>query len=901
MNLRAYLEAKGYEFKESAGQDLAQTCPFCEDDKWHFYIDPEKALYFCHKCNAKGNEITLRKRFNDMENPNLTSFKKAIGAKEAKRPPDDKADQYHKALFDNQAAFDYLLKRGLTLATIQHFRIGYMQDKKGGWLSIPYYENGELINFKFRLLPPGKKDFKRVFEAKSALFNQDCLKDHKEIVITEGELDAIMCWQAGIINVICGSNGCNSFDPEWIDQLEGIEKIYLWYDNDEPGRKALDDLVPRLGMERCWIIREEGYKDANEWFICNDAYDLTRAKQTPISNVIHFYDSVFKLFEHEKDLNSEIQTPWKNVNKLLGAIEAGDLITLSAVPKTGKCHGKGTKILMYDGSIKNVERIKKGDLLMGDDSTPREVLSLARGIDELFEIKQNKRDSYTINKDHVLSLCRRRYGKDRKFDIGFYDYRLLGDATKEKLKGYAVAIDFPQAKIELDPYFLGLWLGDGTSNAVQIQTADIEIEDYLNEMAKSMGLYITKHDTPNNQSSRISIVANHCVGGNPQSNPILDKLRQYNLIKNKHIPHNFKCNERLVRLRVLAGLVDTDGYVDKSSLTITLKSKQLADDVVFLCRSLGFRATIKPITKTIKSIGFKGIYQKVIVSGNLEEIPTLLERKKYKPNGGIKRNPLTTGIKVKYKGRGDYYGFTLTGNGRYLLGDFTVTHNTTMALNLATFNAMRGLPVLVYCLEMRPERLAKKVIEAVGKINKENFTRELALKTAERLINMPLYFGYNYKNINAETVFQTIRAAYRRFGLKLIIFDNLHYLVRSLAHVSQEVGNVTRSFKLLAEELHVPLILIAQPRKVEDSDIMTMNDLKDSSSIGADSDQIIILWREKTKSNPKNQEAQESSFKPKTLVRVDASRYTAGGDTALYFKGEYSLFTEIEKGQAHGY
>ena len=46
----------------------------------------------------------------------------------------------------------------------------------------------------------------------------------------------------------------------------------------------------------------------------------------------------------------------------------------------GKCHGKGTKILMYDGTIKNVEDIKKGDQLMGDDSTPRIVLSLAQRI-----------------------------------------------------------------------------------------------------------------------------------------------------------------------------------------------------------------------------------------------------------------------------------------------------------------------------------------------------------------------------------------------------------------------------------------------------------------------------------------------------------------------------------------
>jgi len=559
INLRNYLEAKGYEFKSSAGQDISKICPFCEDSKFHFYVDPDKAVYFCHKCNAKGNSYDLRRHFNDLDNPNIVSFKKAIGAKEPKKPPPDKAVQYHTALMENQQAFDYLIGRGLNLETITHFKIGYGKEGDKEWITIPYFEGGVLINIKYRTLPPLPKEFKRFKDAKSALFNRDCIKDNDEIIITEGEFDAASCWQNGYTNVVSGSNGCSSFDPEWIDALKDMKKIYLWYDNDEAGRKASDELAQRLGIDRCHFIRLEGYKDANEYFSVNDGIELKEvATQKPIDNVINFYDSVFKIFEHEKELSSEIKMPWGNVNKLVGAIEAGDLITLSAVPKTGK---------------------------------------------------------------------------------------------------------------------------------------------------------------------------------------------------------------------------------------------------------------------------------------------------------------------------------------------------TTLALNIATYNAKRSYPVLVYCLEMRPERLAKKVIESEGRITKENFTRELALYTAEKLVDAPLYFGHNYKNIEADIVFHTMRTATRRYGLKLIVFDNLHYLVRSLTHTSAEVGIITRKFKLLAEELQLPIILIAQPRKVEDGIVMTMNDLKDSASIGADSDQVIILWRKKTKSNLANTSGQESSFEPKTLVRVDASRYQSGGDTVLYFKGEYSRFEEM----AHGY
>ena len=557
VSLTLYLQAKGREFKSSAGQDIFKTCPFCEDEKFHFYVDPDKSVYFCHKCNAKGNAYDLRRHFNDLDNPNITSFKNAVGAKEPFKPPKGKAEQYHFDLMGNQAAFDYITGRGITLETMKHFKLGYASEASKEWVTIPYFEGDYLINVKYRTLPPAK-DFKRIKDAKSTLFNADCLKGSDEVIITEGEFDAILCWQNGFTNAISGSTGCSSFAPEWIDALSGMKKVYLWYDNDDPGRKASDELANRLGIDRCYFIRLEGYKDANEYFAVNNGIELEEvAFQKPIDNIINFYESVFNLFEHEKEVSSEIQTPWSNVNKLVGAIEAGDLITLSATPKTGK---------------------------------------------------------------------------------------------------------------------------------------------------------------------------------------------------------------------------------------------------------------------------------------------------------------------------------------------------TTLALNIATYNAKRGYPVLVYCLEMRPERLAKKVIESEGRIIKGNFTRELALYTAEKLIDAPLYFGYNYKNIETDVVFQTMRAAARRFGLKLIVFDNLHYLVRSLAHTSAEVGIITRKFKLLAEELRLPIILIAQPRKVEEGNIMTVNDLKDSSSIGADSDQVIILWRKKTKANLANATGQETSFEPKTLVRVDASRFQSGGDTVLWCKGEYSRFEEMQYG-----
>ena len=73
---------------------------------------------------------------------------------------------------------------------------------------------------------------------------------------------------------------------------------------------------------------------------------------------------------------------------------------------SGKCMAKGTELLMYDGSIKKIENIKIGDLLMGDDSKPRTVLSLARGKDKMYEVSSKNKDfmSYTVNSVHILCL-----------------------------------------------------------------------------------------------------------------------------------------------------------------------------------------------------------------------------------------------------------------------------------------------------------------------------------------------------------------------------------------------------------------------------------------------------------------------------------------------------------------
>lgn len=383
------------------------------------------------------------------------------------------------------------------------------------------------------------------------------------------------------------------------------------------------------------------------------------------------------------------------IEKCLKHLKKHDGGLLSVPCGMGKCLQKGTPIIMYDGSIKKVEDIIVGDEIMGDDSTKRTVLSLARGEEEMFDIIPSKGEKYTVNRSHILSLkwgATRsenmngiKYHKDDIIDISVDDYlklpKMFNDSRVSPLRGYRIPLNFPEKEINIDPYFLGLWLGDRTSSKMEITSIDNEIINYCKQYADKLGL---------NFHPRRSEDITYALAKKTRSekNPIVEEFKKINLMNNKHIPNDYKCNSREVRLKVLAGLLDTDGTLtqDKTGFEIVQKNDKLSDDIEYLAKSLGFFVAKKKCVKKCtnsRNPNHQGIYNRITIFGNCDEIPTLLERKKAKKRTQIK-NVLNYGITVKSVGLGEYYGFEIDGNKRFVLGDFTVTHNTSMAIYMAS-------------------------------------------------------------------------------------------------------------------------------------------------------------------------------------------------------------------------
>ena len=369
----------------------------------------------------------------------------------------------------------------------------------------------------------------------------------------------------------------------------------------------------------------------------------------------------------------------------------------------GKCHGKDTPILMYDGTIKKVQDIKVGDQLMGDDSTPRNVLSLARGREMMYKIIPKKGTPYTVNESHILSLkcsTKCRFGKKNDvFDISLKDYLKLPKKYHSRgspICGYKVAVEFPEKDIYIDPYDLGLWLGDGSSSLAMLTSNSPVILKYFKDQVKKYNCYLKYYSQYDYKIASLDKRSNQFTG---IRNKFLKELKQLNLIKNKHIPHIYKCNSRENRLKLLAGLIDTDGYKPKDGnmYSITQKNEKLLDDIVYLSLSLGFyaekRVRWKKCTNCSEPNKKRKYFQTSISGFGIEEIPVKIKRKKCEPRKQVK-NPLNSLITVEKLEVDDYYGFTLDGNHRYLLGHFTVTHNTFMAIRLATLIKQKTLIVV---------------------------------------------------------------------------------------------------------------------------------------------------------------------------------------------------------------
>lgn len=327
-------------------------------------------------------------------------------------------------------------------------------------------------------------------------------------------------------------------------------------------------------------------------------------------------------------------------------------------PGTGKCLGKDTPVLMYHGGTKLSQDIIPGDLLMGDDSTPRTVLTTTKGIEHLYKISQmgkGEDDFYIVNESHIISLVD---SNDTFMDIPIKECKkYLNDGWF----GYKTSVSFPKQDISFDPYVVGYVVAmlSTDSNYIAIEKASILY-------------YIKEFHTLTHVSAAIYTVEDDLV----------ELVREHNGC----IPFSYKYNDYSIMERVFAGIHDALGIQSTKTTCICVDHQGLTEDVLFLSNVLGLNYSHIKTTYSFQRANAETCYSTLSYLHYAEGVPSLGIM--YSPKRRITRHAITI---TRHTDDGEYYGFELDGNHRFLLGNTTVTHNTTVAKHIGEMYKNMGI------------------------------------------------------------------------------------------------------------------------------------------------------------------------------------------------------------------
>jgi superfamily II DNA or RNA helicase len=482
----------------------------------------------------------------------------------------------------------------------------------------------------------------------------------------------------------------------------------------------------RIKWKREWCIPKPmlaGFFDfwkRNRFKMLADGFTVTKSEQSGKWYLIETRDdpALFRVFANDKTpekpekifilppyelKNSEGLRPWQvgASEKLVAAINQwGCGVDGSELG----CHAKGQFILMEDGRTKKVEDIVVGDKVMGWKG-PQKVTELFTGRQQMARIVPIKGEPFIVNINHLLTITITNDNFHGHKTTGGYKYGEIAEVrvkdwfnlpktTKAAMKLISTGIGdlWPEQCLGMPPYVVGALLGDGgltQRSAITFTSADKEVWAEIETLAKFHGWTFGKW----NRGITRTITNAHSL---------FIWLRRMKIFpikcEDRFIPYYYKTAGKNQRLEILAGLIDTDGgyYKHGNGYEITLKSKQLSEDIVFVARSLGLAAYFKPCKKKCCNNGVIGNYFRTHISGNVDMIPCRVPRKKATPRKQIK-SVLRRGFNIELLPEDDYYGFSLDGDGRFLLGDFTVTHNTGKTYSACATIRELDAPFAVVC------------------------------------------------------------------------------------------------------------------------------------------------------------------------------------------------------------
>lgn len=653
-----------------------------------------------------------------------------------------------------------------------------------------------------------------------------------------------------------GSHTINVWHVCW----KSFKKIYYVTTMDEQGQVQIDIVdetyVPvgtEIAVEQDWIIEVwEGYKAGNDLYFgiqpieyqhisidnpnsqklpyCGAIYSNTNSRPRSLVSILKPLQYMYIVLWYRlelaiaRDKGKVVNMDITQIPKSMGITPERWMHYLSSVGvnfinpyEEGWCFAPGTKVMTIDG-IRNIEDIRKGDLVLTPTKNAlgnvyQKADRLFAGTDEMYKIIPSVGcEEQTVTADHIVRYRYRINGKseaevryDKAKDLmlkfkqnPYYKQRCYLERIEELPHGI---------KYEgLDPYILGLWLGDGTKCTPEFESMDSEVIQYLEEYALTHDLRCSYRYRRDSKSMTIRLSsANNKKAGQRGKNALIEDLRSLGVYENKYIPKEFLNYDVDTRLQLLAGLIDTDGSVYRGKgnhggymeFTQCEERKQLVDMFVLIARSLGFKVGVKKVESKItkihhnKTITIAQPFYKVRIFDGKYTIPTKIARKQFIWPAKRVFNSNYSHFDMEFAGRGQYYGFSLEGDKHeFVLGDMTIVHNCVPGREggkASQFNQLTALDLTMSNVIAEYIQLMDKIEELAGTISGITEQRQGAISSSELVGNVersviqsshitePLFWVHSQvKRHVLNMLLNTAKGAWEQTGKRKLqyIFDN---------------------------------------------------------------------------------------------------------------------------------
>ena len=645
-------------------------------------------------------------------------------------------------------------------------------------------------------------------------------------------------------------------------------------------------------------------------------------------------EAIERLHEDHREITG-VPTGFPDLDRLTSGLQPANLVIVAARPAVGKALALDTLLPTPTGWTTMAD-VAVGDQLLGADGRPTTVVAATEVLHGrpcyevefsdgtvvvadaqhqwLTETRASRKSAWAATRGYNRTRTQRTLPSVRTTEEILATLRCNG--TERRLN-HAVAntrpLDLPAQELPLAPYPLGVWLGDGHAAGAKITTADPEIVVHL----EADGLWVVPDDGLNYSlrfPQRPPVPERSCVVcGKPSSGmaqcqacrnhhgTVQGVLRTVGVLGNKHIPTAYLRASEAQRRLLLAGLLDTDGTVATSgAVQISVTSRCLAENTRELIVSLGYRCSLT--TKPVKGQTAASSTAYTLTFSTTDDVFRLewkrLLHKERRGPGRTGRRLITAvrpipGVPVRCVE-------VDSADHLYLAGRSMVpTHNSTLGLDIARHAAVKaGVPTVVFSLEMSRTELVQRLMCAectvdmqrlrTGRMEESDWTR--LTRSLGKLADAPLFI-----DDSPGTTMMEIRAKCRRLkqrhGLGLVVVDYLQLMQPSkrFENRQQEVSEISRSLKLLAKELEVPVIAISQlSRQTEArSDRRPMlSDLRESGALEQDSDVVLFIYRDELY-DPESARKGEADF-------ILAKHRNGPTDTVtVTFQGQYSRFAPM--------